>query len=177
MLKKFALASALTLSSGFLIAGEQYVDESGYAVSGYDVVAFFNLQQAPVGEQQPEAVPGKKAVAATWNGAKWAFSSEENRDLFLANPAKYAPQFDGHCAYGVAQGGKVPANPNLWRITDDKLYLNINPPVVGFFEENVAGNIQKADSNWTNLEATAASSKSWKALTANNGTYSTESPL
>ena len=145
-------------------------------MSGYDVVAFFGLSQSAIGKQQPEAVPGKKAITAEYNGAKWAFSSEENRDTFLANPAAYAPQFDGHCAYGVAQGGKVPANPNLWRITDNKLYLNINPPVVGFFEEDIAGNLSSAAGNWPGLESQAASAKSWKALKANDGTYSMESP-
>ncbi len=176
MFKKLLLASALTMASSLLYAGDQYVDESGYAVSGYDVVAFFNLAQSAVGQKQPEAVPGKKAITAEYNGAKWAFSTAENRDAFLASPAKFAPQFDGHCAYGVSQGGKVPANPNLWRITDNKLYLNINPPVVGFFEEDIPGHLSAAAGNWTKLEGEAASSKSWKALKANNGTYTMESP-
>jgi len=113
-----------------------------------------------------------------FNGATWAFSSEANRDLFVANPEKYAPQYDGHCAYGVSQGGKVPANPNLWRIVDDKLYVNINPAVVGFFEEDIPGLLKVAETNWgEKLESEKASDRSWKALKANNGTYSTESPL
>lgn len=176
MFKKMILASALAMASNFLYAGEQYVDESGYAVSGYDVVAFFNLPQSSIGEKQQEAVPGKKAITAEFNGAKWAFSSVENRDAFLASPAKYAPQFDGHCAYGVSQGGKVPANPNLWRITDNKLYLNINPPVVSFFEEDIPGHLVAATGNWTKLEDQSASGKSWKSLKANDGTYTMESP-
>ena len=177
MIKQLALASVLALSSNLLYAGDQYVDESGYAASGYDVVAFFGLDQAAIGQQQPEAIPGKKAITAEYNGAKWAFSSEENRDLFNANPAKYAPQYDGHCAYGVSQGGKVPANPNLWRITGEKLYLNINPPVVGFFEEDIPGHLKSAEKNWDDLESAPASAKSWKSLKANNGTYSMESPI
>ena len=177
MFKKLVLASALAMASNMALAGDQYVDESGFAASGYDVVAFFGLTQAPVGSQQPEAVAGKKAITAEYNGAKWAFSPEENRDKFIANPATYAPQFDGHCAYGISQGGKVPANPNLWRIVDEKLYLNINPPVVGFWEADIPGLIETGEKNWETAEATPASDRSWKEIKANDSTYSTEAPL
>lgn len=177
MIKKIIASTVLSLACTLAYAGDQYVDESGFAVSGYDVVAFHELGQVEIGQRQVEAVPGKKDITAEYNGATWAFSSEENRDTFLASPAKFAPQYDGHCAYGVSQGGKVPANPNLWRIVDEKLYVNINPAVVGFFEEDIPGFLKTADQNWSDLEATEASAKSWKGMTANDGTYSTESPL
>ena len=149
-MKRIALAlvgAALFASSA--VAGPQYVDKSGYAVSGYDVVSFWDKKQAAVGKSQPEAVPGKASITAEYNGAKWAFASEANRDKFKANPAKYAPAFDGHCAYGVAVGGKVPGNPHLWRIVDDKLYLNITKVVVGFWEKDVPGFIKKGNKNWS----------------------------
>ncbi|MGI9501556.1 MAG: YHS domain-containing (seleno)protein, partial [Geminicoccaceae bacterium] len=142
--------------AGAAYAGPQYVDESKFAVSGYDVVAYHGLEQSAVGERQLEAVPGNASITAEYNGATWAFSTEENRDKFVANPEAYAPQFDGHCAYGVAQGGKVPANPNLWRIVDGKLYLNITPNVVTFWEEDIPGQIDTAYSNWDGLESADA---------------------
>lgn len=153
-----AAATALSVA-GAAFAGDQYVDQTGYAASGYDVVAYFSLPQNPVGQSQPEGVPGKAAYTTEYNGAKFAFSSAENKAAFEANPAKYAPQFDGHCAYGIAQGGKVPGNPNLWRIVDDKLYLNITPAVVGFWEENIPGNLSAAGKNWASLEPQAASDR------------------
>ena len=143
--------------AGVAQAGEQYVDKTGYAVSGHDVVAYFELEQAPVSEEQPEAVPGRKDITAEYNGATWAFASEANREKFLANPQKYAPLYDGHCAYGVSKGGKVPANPHLWRIVDGKLYLNITKNVVGFWEEDIPGNIEQAQSNWPGIEGNPAS--------------------
>lgn len=158
-LRTTALAIAFIAGSAFsAFAGEQYVDSSGYAASGYDVVAYFDLEQNDVGSQQPEAVRGKKAFTTDHNGAKWAFSSAENRDKFLADPAKYSPQFDGHCAYGVAQGGKVPGNPHLWRVIDGKLYLNITKNVVSFWEEDIPGNISTGTGNWKKgLESKAPS--------------------
>ncbi|MEO9650817.1 MAG: YHS domain-containing (seleno)protein [Roseobacter sp.] len=151
-------AAALTLATS-AFAGDQYVDPTGYAVSGYDVVAYFDLDQVPVGQKQPAGVPGNKDITAEYNGAKFAFSSEANKKRFVADPAAYVPQYDGHCAYGVSRGGKVPANPNLWRIVDDKLYLNITKNVVGFWEEDISGNLTLAENNWVSIEPSAASSK------------------
>lgn len=177
MFRSLMLSSAFAvMATGSAFAGDQYVDESKYALSGYDPVAYFDLEQVPVGQSQPEAIPGNTSITADYNGSVWAFSSEANRDKFLADPAKYAPQFDGHCAYGVAQGGKVPGNPNLWRIVDGKLFLNITPNVVGFWEEDIKGHISSAGTKWTELEGQDASSRSWKAISANDGTYSTPAP-
>lgn len=160
-----AAATALTMASQ-AFAGDQYIDGTGFAASGYDVVAYFDLPQNAVGTAQPKAVAGKSNITATYNDATFAFSSEANRDKFLANPAKYAPQYDGHCAYGVAQGGKVPGNPHLWRIVDGKLYLNITKNVVGFWEEDIPGNISLAQNNWASLEAAPGSDRAIPQFTS-----------
>lgn len=162
-MKKFllssAIAAAVSLMATASFAGEQYIDDTGFAVSGYDVVAYFDLPQAEVGSPQPEAIPGRADITADYNGATFAFSTTENRDRFLADPARFAPQYDGHCAYGVSKGGKVPGNPNLWRIVDDQLYLNITTNVVGFWEEDIPGNITLAEGNWVDLEPGDASDR------------------
>jgi YHS domain-containing protein len=139
------------------LAGAQFVDSTGFAVSGYDVVAYFDLPQSALGSPQPDPVPGKGTITADYNGATFAFASEENRDRFLEDPAQYAPQYDGHCAYGVAKGGKVPGNPTLWRIVDGKLYLNITPTVAGFWEEDIPSNLTKSEANWPSLDPQPAS--------------------
>lgn len=158
MFKMTALALAFTAGMiGAAFAGEQYVDKTGFAVSGYDVVSYFNLPQSKVGQPQQSPLPGSAAITADYNGATFAFASEANRDAFVANPAAFVPQYDGHCAYGVAQGGKVPGNPTLWRIVDGKLYLNITKNVVGFWEQDIPGNLTKAEKNWGGLEPAAAS--------------------
>lgn len=156
------LAAAATAISfaGAALAGDQYVDQTGFAASGYDVVAYFGLPQNPVGTEQPAGVPGTAAHTADYNGATFAFANAANKAAFEADPAKYAPQFDGHCAYGVSKGGKVPGNPNLWRVVDGKLYLNITKNVVGFWEEDIPGNVSRADNNWASIEPKPASDRS-----------------
>ena len=141
------------------LAGEQYIDETGYAASGFDVVAYFDLDQVAIGETQPAAVPGDKDIIATYNGATFAFSTARNKERFLATPEVFVPQYDGHCAFGVAKGGKVPGNPHLWRIVENKLYLNITKNVVGFWEQDVPGNLLRSESNWVSLEPEAASER------------------
>lgn len=160
-MKRMALAlvgAVMFTSSAF--AGQQYVDKTGFAVSGYDVVSFWDQKQTPVGKVQSKAVPGKASITAEYNGAKWAFASEANRDKFKASPAKYVPAYDGHCAYGVAVGGKVPGNPHLWRIVDNKLYLNITKVVVGFWVKDIPGFIKTGGKNWsTKLNAKPATDR------------------
>ena len=153
-----AAATAIALANTAL-AGEQYVDDTGFAASGYDVVAYFSLPQNPIGQTQPVPVQGDRSITAEYNGATFAFSSEQNRTAFLADPEKYAPQYDGHCAYGVAKGGKVPGNPTLWRIVDGKLYLNITKNVVGFWEEDIPANLSLSEGNWPSLDPQPASER------------------
>ncbi len=160
---------AMTLPT-LAFAGPQYLDETGFAVSGHDVVAYFDLKQNAVGQDQPPAVKGNAAITAEHNGATWAFSSEENRDKFVANPEAFVPQYNGHCAYGVSKGGKVPANPQLWRIVDGKLYLNVTKDVVGFWEENITGNLKISEAKWPKLEPRKASTRTIPF-------YSSEAPI
>jgi YHS domain-containing protein len=136
--------------AGQVFAGPQYVDGTGYAVSGYDVVSYF--------DGGPK--PGKKEFVTTHNGTKFAFSTEANLKKFQANPAKFTPAYDGHCAFGVAQGGKVPGNPTLWKIVSGKLYLNITKSVQEDWEADIPGNLKKSRVNWKKLESKGASTRS-----------------
>lgn len=158
MIRARLLATAAAiLIAGPVLAGPQYVDETGYAVSGYDVVSYFDLEQAPIGDAQPEPELGRKDITAEYNGATFAFATAANREAFLANPDRYAPQYDGHCAFGVAGDAKVPANPTLWRIVNDRLYLNITKGVAKKWERDIPGYEQNAQSNWPDLEPEPAS--------------------
>jgi YHS domain-containing protein len=154
-----AIFAFFFLSLSAAIAGPQYVDRTGFAVSGYDVVSYFNLKQSAVGAPQASPLAGKASITADYNGAKFAFANEANKAKFLASPATFAPQYNGHCAFGVAKGGKVPGNPKLWRIVGGKLYLNITQPVVDQWEENIPGFISQAQRNWGGLKNQAASKR------------------
>jgi hypothetical protein len=83
-------------------------------IKGYDPVAYFTLQRATPGSEQFEYV---------WDEYRWRFANAEHRQLFMADPVKYAPQFANFCAVALARGEVREANPEFWLISDGKLYL------------------------------------------------------
>jgi YHS domain-containing protein len=109
------------------------------AAGGYDPVAYFT-------EGKP--VQGSASITHTYKGATWRFSSEKNRDLFKADPAKYAPQYGGYCAWAVSQGYTAKGDPNHWKIVGGKLYLNYDASVQKNWEKDIPGHITKANGHW-----------------------------
>lgn len=137
-------AAALGLVSG--AAGraegkkpEYFADRAGYALRGYDPVAYFTIA-APT--------RGRDAHVSRFNGAQFRFARAENKALFDTNPAAYAPQFGGYCAWAVSRGYTASNDPAAWHIHDGKLYLNYNKQVRASWRRDVPGNIAKGERNW-----------------------------
>ncbi|MEQ8243758.1 YHS domain-containing (seleno)protein [Fulvivirga sp.] len=110
--------------AGYISATAQIppVDENGLAIGGYDVVSYFD----------GKAQKGNAKFTVKQNGATYRFASAAHRDAFKKEPAKYLPQFDGYCAWGVAaKDTKFPINPETFDIIDGKLYLFFNGPFDG----------------------------------------------
>ena len=114
----------------------------GFAIRGYDAVAYY---------QQSAPVKGSPQFSYQWRGATWLFASAENRDRFQADPERYAPEYGGYCAYAVSKGRTASIDPEAWKIVDGKLYLNYSRGVQKKWEQDVPGNIVKADKNWPEL--------------------------
>lgn len=111
------------------------------AIGGYDTVAYF---------EQGTPVKGDKKIVTEWNGAEWRFSSEENKQLFVANPEKYAPQYGGYCAYALGvTGDLVSTDPQAWHIQDGKLYLNYSLKVREQWLLDKDNYITKANVKWS----------------------------
>ena len=86
-----------------------------------------------------------------WHGATWRFASAAHRDQFVADPEKFAPQFGGYCAWAVSQNKTAGIDPEAWKIVDGKLYLNYSKDIQAKWEQDVPGNIGKAEANWPKL--------------------------
>ena len=115
---------------------------SDLAISGYDAVAYFT-------EGKP--VEGSDDFTTDYNGAVWRFSSAENRETFIADPEKYAPQYGGYCAYAVSQGYTASTDPEAWKIVDGKLYLNYSKGVQSRWEARREHYIREANRNWPDV--------------------------
>ena len=120
------------------------VTKDGVAIHGYDAVAYFT-------EAKP--VVGSASFTATHEGATYRFSSAANRAAFVAQPARYAPQFGGYCAMGVAVGKKLDVDPTLFRVVEDKLYLNVNKDAQGMWLKEPVKHIGTASKRWKTVAA------------------------
>jgi YHS domain-containing protein len=132
-----AVLAALFLV-GTAQAGE-FFEKDGVALKGHDVVAYF---------KDNKALPGSPQFKAEYKGSVFHFSSAANRDAFAAEPARYAPQYGGYCAYGMAGGYKAAVDPAAFSVIEGKLYLNYNREVQKKWSGDVAGYIGKADKAW-----------------------------
>ena len=133
------------LLASLFIATTAYAGEglhSAPAVQGYDVVSYYT-------EKRP--AKGNGHYVANHEGATYLFSSEENLAEFKKTPEKYAPAYNGYCAFGVSVGKKFIGDPEVWRIVDGKLYLNLDANIQEQWLKDVPGKIKEADKNWKRI--------------------------
>jgi YHS domain-containing protein len=83
-------------------------------IKGYDPVAYFTQQKA---------VLGSADISYNWDDGWYYFSNEKNRDMFAADPDRYAPRFAGYCTGALLSGDRFEPDPRIWAIIDGKLYL------------------------------------------------------
>ena len=149
-LKYFMIAAAALTAPVATIApayadGGVFVGVTGenIAVGGFDTVSYFQGDGVPV--------IGNAQFAVEHNGAEFHFSSQQNADLFAANPDAYAPQYGGHCAWAMSRGSLAPGDPKLYKIVDGKLYLNFNERVQQTWLGDIPGFIAKSDPAWAKI--------------------------
>jgi enamine deaminase RidA (YjgF/YER057c/UK114 family) len=121
-------------------------DEARIALSGYDPIAYFT-DAAPV--------RGASDFEYVWHNARWYFASAAHRDLFIADPEHYAPQYDGFCAMGASldKGAhKDTVDPQAWSIVNGKLYLTHTVRSLDRWRQNIADNIKRADEKWSTVK-------------------------
>jgi hypothetical protein len=119
----------------------------GVAIMGYYPVAYFT-------EGRP--MKGSEEFAYEWLGTPWYFANAKHRDMFAADPAKYAPQYGGYCALGV---GVDHAAENIdperaWRMIDGKLYFIYDPTYVEELDGPARQELlDSADAHWPSVKA------------------------
>ncbi len=121
------------------------VDKDGVMALGYDVVAMFLLPD--------QTIKGSAEFQSTFQGAKYYFSSADNKKLFDATPAKYAPAFGGYCAIAAAQNNLRPVQIWTHSIVNGALVFNHNAHAKELWDKNTNKNFKKAVKNWPVLNA------------------------
>lgn len=146
-----ALAALFMLLAGTVNAAEPVSKSKfkGVAIGGHDTLAYHQLPATP----HPPAVKGSKKFVVKYKGAKWHFGSQQSADLFKADPQRYSPAYNGHCANALSLGrGLLRTDGTHWEIFGDKLYL--------FYAAR--GRDRWTDGNWQQYRV--ASDAAWQKI-------------
>ncbi|WP_339794337.1 YHS domain-containing (seleno)protein [uncultured Imperialibacter sp.] len=108
------------------------------ALGGYDVTTYF----------KGALEKGEPAYSTEAYEVNWYFSSQANMNEFQGNPEKYLPQFGGYCTKAVSTGFAAPADPTVYTLHNDQLYIFSDAAVKQAFLENPATIIAACDSQW-----------------------------
>lgn len=99
------------------LAAEKFdLDKNNLAIKGYDPVSYF-----PEGGAKP--AKGSKKFEFVRDGVRYRFTNAAHRDLFKADPEKYAPAYGGWCAYAMAKDDYTAPNPKRFLIQNGRLML------------------------------------------------------
>lgn len=112
------------------------------ALSGHDPVAYFSAGKP---------IKGIKTITHQYRGQTYQFSSTANRDTFAANPQNFLPQYDGYCAWAVAQGQLAPGDPAFAKVVNNKLYFNFDRDIAARWEKDIPGFIKSGDAHWPKI--------------------------
>lgn len=120
-------------------SGPVYTDDKGdvLALSGYDAISYFTGDAGPV--------EGSADHIVLYQGFEYRFATDDNAEIFAADPARYIPAFGGHCAWTMAHSQLAPGDPKIFRIRDGRLYLLYDELVEAEFVKNPGRFIQEAE--------------------------------
>jgi YHS domain-containing protein len=113
--------------------------DSRLMLKGYDPVAYFT---------DGKPIAGRPDIKADHQGVTYRFASEDHRRLFIANTAKYVPQYGGFCANGMAYAIPLGGEPENFKLIDGKLYLFGGGRSKIYFEMDQEKNLKFADGYW-----------------------------
>ena len=87
----------------------------GVAIDGYSPVSYFTDGASEKGSAEFEV---------SHNGTSYWLTSAEQVNTFKSNPDRYQPAHGGWCSLMLTGSGQLtPANPESFRIVDDRLLL------------------------------------------------------
>jgi len=140
-LARWLLPALLALLAGCGTVRSTIVDGDDRALMlrGNDPVAYFT-------EKRP--VKGDPAIKVERDGVTYRFASAGNRELFLKDPARYEPAYDGFCASGAPYALKAFIGADVFMIYNDRLYLFGSERSRVNWAMDAAENVKSGDRYW-----------------------------
>ncbi len=97
-------------------------------LQGYCPVCVINMKKWVKGDAQ---------FAAQYDGKTYLFPGDEQKQMFVNDPAKYTPILGGDCVVALVEIGKrVPGSLQFAALHEDHLYLFSNEQAKGMFQSN-----------------------------------------
>ena len=144
-----AFSVSIFLMMAPMVAGDAFGAPSawrdpanGFAIGGYDPVAYFT---------QHNPTPGQEGIEHSWGGVNWRFVNTGNRDAFAKHPSVYAPQFAGYDAIALSKGLTVQGSPTLWVVHQQRTYLFSDRANLGAWKLNRDKILLSARAKWNTL--------------------------
>ena len=98
----------------FTFASTALAQNIRVVLKGYDPVAYFT---------DGKPVKGDTGISYDWDDQRFYFASAKHREMFAADPERYAPQFAGYCTGSMSRGVRNEGHPEGWVIADGKLFV------------------------------------------------------
>src|SRR5688572_28105733 len=148
MMKRRAILQGLAAAAAGSVGAGQAVAQGNepLALKGYDPVAYFTAGKP---------MEGSATYELTFDGQRYRFANAQHRELFKANPDKYAPQFGGLCAMNLSRGVRRESDPHSWVISNGSLYVFASERGQQNFASDAQATAAKAAANWKAVKATA----------------------
>jgi YHS domain-containing protein len=103
----------------------------------------------PVSYQSgPTPVKGDPALKTTWDGGTYRFASAANRETFLKNPERYAPQYGGFCANGAPYAILLGGSSDWYKVVDGRLFMFSGAGSRKYWEMDEKKNLALGDEYW-----------------------------
>ena len=110
---------------------------------GHDPVAYFT---------QGKPARGKPDLKVSLPDRTYYFTSPEHRALFIADPARYEPQYGGFCSSGAAFAIKLGSDPTAWEIYKGRLFIFGDVLGKTAWQVNPQWNVDHADRLWPQIK-------------------------
>jgi hypothetical protein len=120
-------------------------------LKGYDPVAYFTVGKPTKGDPR---------FSHDWDGSRYLFASARHRDMFAADPERFAPQFGGYCTGSMSRNVRNEGDPEGWVIQDGKLYVFGNTSFRPSAEADpnfIPSRIENARRHWSEFRQKPAS--------------------
>ncbi len=90
------------------------------AIGGHDTVAYHTAEV----QSKHQQIRGDKRFMVEWNDARWYFASAAAAEKFAADPQRYRPRYNGHCANALSlDEGLITTDGTVWEFFGDDLHL------------------------------------------------------